>query len=912
MTGSFTQWVNSCRCELIDKAKEPVQICGLCGKQISSANTGSFTQWVLESQNCSCAKPMPLDGEIKHSKPAPVRATREPPVLPARRLTSEVGDLDTGNFPIERYKPVSKLGMGGGGLVYLCFDKHLRKNVAVKILHVTMPEQIVQFQSEAKVTARFKHPNIVEIIDFGLTEAGAPFMVLEYVDGKSLDVMIKERGPLPERVATELFIQIASALEKGHEYGVFHRDIKSSNIIIAQEKNGEAKARVIDFGIAMVAGSEDLNFRGQAIVGTPKYMCPDVVLGRQFDGRSDMYSFGCVMYETLTGALPFTGDSLTLLEKHTKEIPPGFSEVAPDLEISRQMEGIVRRCLEKHPDARYATMKQLKSVLQGDEDEVIGSSSVLKTLTAESIRNSEPVSPNSRAGRTGDASASVSSFFGTKSVEELHSKPSKSDTANHLILALVAVLIVGVIAFALFVLLRQEETEDGKVVSSIKSEDVKIIDADPTVSAPGTDGDTKSFDGFLTIPPLNAKAIELEKAFRFAEAEAAYTQAIALEKENSQWYRYRGLARMNQGKYDDALRDFNASIKLDHNDDNLRARSEYYMNCGSYTKADEDIHSAIARGPNKTDNFILMARMHSDSDTKTTEELERAQRALDKAISLEPERPEPYALRLIVDFRMHNQQDMDKTLAKVHSFSSDNALVAYCLANYAALQNNWGEAKTMANKTIQLNPAMWQAWELRGKAYRQLALEALEKQKIESEGETLSNAECNNRAVSDYYKAISLNPKNPKMLYTLSQYHAELDQTDSEIKYLTSAIELEPGNPEYYQARAEAYRKIVKSGEALEDCDTSIRLGNKNSRIHLLKGNALADLGKNEEAESAFSDCIKVKANNPLAYLCRGELRSKLHDYKNAIADFDVVLKLKPNDQRALEGRNAAFDKLKD
>lgn len=920
MTGSFTQWVNACRCELIEKAGQQVRICALCGKQIDPGSTGSFTQWVLQSQNCSCPTPVPLDeNDGTGSRSASgtsansISGETETPSRSPKRMTSEIADLGEKNFPLERYKPINKLGMGGGGLVYLCFDKHLRKNVAVKILHVATPELLLMFQAEARVTAKFKHPNIVEIIDFGLTDGRAPFMVLEYVDGKSLDVLVAERGPLPERVAAEIFDQIAAALEKGHDNGIFHRDVKGANVIITQGPGGEAVARVIDFGIAMMSSGAVTNFHGLVVVGTPKYMCPDQLAGLPFDARSDMYSLGCVMYETLTGQLPFFGNAMMLLEKHQKETPPKFEEVVPHLQISSQMEHVVRRCLKKKPDARYADMKELRAAIRHAlSDDQVNSSSVMRTLSAADLRPASSLDDtaggvNVVAGGSNNVVGNLASGGSTGGpVVVPDAKSHKSDVP--LMIAIIAVPLIGALAFGGFLLFRHDDGESVRLSAVAESSDKKngaAIAAVDKFSA--TACDDVDFDKFDSVTPIADRMVKLAERFNFVEAEHACNRAIELDKSDSKWYRLRGIALMNQGKYDAALRDLNQAVKIEPDDENYRARAEYYFNCAQYKKADDDIHSAIEKNSSKVDNFILMARIHSEPDGKTVDELERAQRCLDKAVSLEPERVEPYALRLIVDFKLENKQDLEKTLAKVRSFRSDNALLPYCLASYSALTNDWKETLKFSLQAAEENPAMWQAYALLGNAYKHLGEEALEKQRVDVNGESLSSDDCNDRASSNYHKAASLNPKNGKLLFAVSRFHADSNRIDSEIKYLSQAIAAEPTTSDYYQIRAEAYRKVFDANRAVADCDKSIELGNKNSRIYLLKGNALADLHREHEAEQAFTESIRLKERNPNAYLCRAELRARMGDYKNAIADFDAVLNLEPGEQRALNGKVVAF-----
>lgn len=340
--------------------QQPVTICAKCSKCIPESHTGSFTQWVFRSQLCDCAEPEPLDA-VRDRKTETTTITGKQSKQAANYIK-----LPGETFPIDRYKPVRELGTGAAGTVYLCWDAHLSKHVSVKVLANRSSANLIAFQKEARVTAKFQHPNVVSILDFGVTSGGAPFMVLEYVDGVSLAEIIAAEGQIPEDVACALFIQIADALEHGHKEGVFHRDVKSSNILVERDMSGDDKIRVIDFGIASLFESDQqtTEFQGRTVAGTPQYMSPDQAQGKTYDARSEVYSFGCVMYEALTGRVPFIADTpMELLHMHANQQPQPLSTVRPDLEIDEDLENVVLKCLNKKPSDRFASMADLKNAL---------------------------------------------------------------------------------------------------------------------------------------------------------------------------------------------------------------------------------------------------------------------------------------------------------------------------------------------------------------------------------------------------------------------------------------------------------------------------------------------------------------------------------------------------------------------
>lgn len=898
MTGSFTQWVAACRCEQIERGKGELQICAICGKQIDKGNTGSFTQWALQSQNCSCENPVPLDSNMSSMATPAISETAFKPVR--KTVEEEIGDLGVDSFPLERYKPLDKLGAGGGGAVYLCFDKHLRKNVAVKISFAKLNEDLVNFQSEAKVTAKFKHPNIVSIIDFGLTPAGAPFMVLEYVDGLSLDKYIQEKGHIDERLAIPIFVQIASALEKGHESGIFHRDMKSSNIIIKNEgKNGEPFARIIDFGIALMTGQETTKFHGKNIIGTPKYMSPDQLSGRTFDARSEIYSFGCVMYECLTGSLPFKGDALSLLDMHTKMEPPPFASVAPDVRISSYMERLVRRCLEKDPDMRFNTVKDLKEALQRtDGDDIIESSSVQTVIDPSLFKNSNAgESPtmqgdseavtrriafdneNRRRALTDDLAIPSGLQTQLKNSNEVNSG-SKSKTHNIAITLVVVaiVVIVGVMVTAAVILLHQEP-------ESVKK-DESTTEQPAIATASSTAGTTEDFSKINDVDAIRERVAPLERNHQYKDAEAAYSRLIELMPSKAEFYRLRGLARQHQGEYTLAIRDLDEANRLhDIDGANLRARAEYYLDCTEYEKAAKDVTFALDLEPEKVDNLLLLARIQIAKNTPPDE----IEKTLNKAIKLSPESGLAHALRSNLYSQMKRPLDAEKDMDKAIEYSGNDPHVYYYRAAASALKSDMDHAILYMNKAIKLAPYMWQAYLGRAKIY------------AARDGEE--------QAIDDFEKAMSVNPKNADICAAAAQYYLSKELSREARRSVDKAIQLDPRG-EYYVLRAEINLHQGKQSDAVTDCQDAIKAGVKGARIYRMYGTALTSEGKFKEAEAAFTTALKDDPKFVNALAQRAQVREKLGENDKALLDLTEALRLAPDDIRCRQRRADLYDRL--
>src|SRR5256885_3536319 len=242
--------------------------------------------------------------------------------------------------------------------VYLAEDQELGRRVAIKILngrHANDAQFIERFRREAKNAAALNHPSIVSIYDRGEAE-DSYYIAMEYVDGRSLKELIVSRGPAPVNVAVEYARQILSALRFAHRHGIVHRDIKPHNVLV----DGEGRVKVTDFGIAR-AGASQMTEAG-SIVGTAQDLSPEQAKGTAVDQRSGIYSVGIVLYELLTGTVPFTGDTpVEIAMKHLSEVPVPPSELRDD--VPDDLDLVVLRALAKDPEDRYQTAEEMNADL---------------------------------------------------------------------------------------------------------------------------------------------------------------------------------------------------------------------------------------------------------------------------------------------------------------------------------------------------------------------------------------------------------------------------------------------------------------------------------------------------------------------------------------------------------------------
>src|SRR5688572_19113723 len=260
-----------------------------------------------------------------------------------------------------RYEVAAELGRGGMGVVYRARDPMLNRDVAVKVLATTelTPDIEERFQREAQIVAQMDHPGIVPIYDVGRHD-GSLFFVMPLVEGTNLR-RILWTGSLRLGDVLDIAIQVADALEYSHSRSVVHRDVKPENIMVARDESGALRVRVMDFGLAQASTENRLTKTG-TLVGTVTYLSPEQVTAHSFDGRSDIYSLGTVMYECLTGEPPFAGDVQSALYRIVHEIPQ--PPRALGAEIREELQDIVLRCLEKDPARRPQKAAQVGDSLR--------------------------------------------------------------------------------------------------------------------------------------------------------------------------------------------------------------------------------------------------------------------------------------------------------------------------------------------------------------------------------------------------------------------------------------------------------------------------------------------------------------------------------------------------------------------
>jgi len=301
----------------------------------------------------------PSDTKFCGNCAASLHPSEEISAFQTETLKTPIKELTTGSTFAGRYEIIEELGKGGMGKIYKVFDTKIKEKIALKLIKPEIAsdrETIERFSNELRLSRRISHRNVCRMFDLGEAE-GDHFITMEYVSGEDLKSFLHRVGQLPVGKAISISKQVCDGLAEAHRLGVVHRDLKPSNVMIDKDGN----ARIMDFGIARSVSARGITGAG-VIIGTPEYMSPEQVEGKETDPRSDIYSLGVILYEMITGRLPFEGDTaLSIAVKHKTEIPRDPREF--NRQIPEELSRLILKCMEKEKERRYQRVDEILSAL---------------------------------------------------------------------------------------------------------------------------------------------------------------------------------------------------------------------------------------------------------------------------------------------------------------------------------------------------------------------------------------------------------------------------------------------------------------------------------------------------------------------------------------------------------------------
>lgn len=727
-------------------------------------------------------------------------------------MESPKEELTTGSTFADRYQIIEELGKGGMGRVYKAHDTRIKEKIALKLIKPEIARNkkaIERFSNELKLARKIRHKNICQMFDLG-EEKGTHFITMEFIPGEDLKSMIRMSGRLAAGTTISIGKQVCEGLAEAHKSGVVHRDLKPSNIMIDKEGN----VRIMDFGIARSLESKGITGAG-VMIGTPEYMSPEQVEGKEVDQRSDIYSLGVILYEMVTGQVPFEGDTpFTIGVKHKSEIPKNPKEL--NAQIPDDLSHLILKCLEKDKENRFQSAVEVRSELIRIE---------------ESIPTAEMAFPRRRA---------ITS-------REISERINKMKWKKYILYGAVAILVVFIIVAGLSLFTRRQAAIDSIAVLPLQN-----LSGNPEQEY-FADGMTEALISELAKISAFRRVISRTSVMQYKEARKSMTE-IAHELNVDAMVegsvllvgqRVRITAQLIEARKDrhlwsnDYERDLSDILKLQKEVANAIARE---INIALTPKEQAFLEQAHAVNP---EAYQLYLKGRFFWNKRTTEGLNRANDYFEQSINKDPNCAQAYA-GLADSYNILGEYgylppkeafprakaaalkalEIDDTLTEAH------ASLAWIKFDY---DWDWEGAEREFKRAIELNPAY-------ATAHHWYALYLARMARFEE-------------AIKEITRSLELDPLSLVINRStgLIFYHAR--QYDRSIEALRKTIEMDPNFSSAHWWLGLVYLQKSMYKEALAEFQREKNLSKVFSPFALQSiGLAYAKMGKSEEAQQVLNE----------------------------------------------------------
>jgi tetratricopeptide (TPR) repeat protein/tRNA A-37 threonylcarbamoyl transferase component Bud32 len=720
------------------------------------------TENTSDSEFCKkCATPLPSSKEI------PVTETLETPKE----------ELSTGTTFAGRYQIIEELGKGGMGEVYRVLDKELKEEVALKLIKpeiATDKKTLERFSNELKLARKISHKNVGRMYEL-MEEKGTRYITMEYVPGEDLKRLIRKVGQFGAGKTIFIAKQVCEGLAEAHRLGVVHRDLKPQNIMVDEEGN----ARILDFGIARSLTAKGITGAG-VMIGTPEYMSPEQAEVKEVDQRSDIYSLGVILYEMVTGRVPFEGDTpLGIAMKHKSEKPKDPREL--NNQIPDDLSRVILRCMEKDKEKRYQSAGEVRSELVNIEKGIPTTERIVpkrKSITSREITVQFSLRklfiPALAVVALAIAAVIIWQLLPKKeaviapkienSIAVITFKNQTGDKAyDYLKEAIPNLLITNLENTGYFYVATWERMYD--LLKQMGKEDVEVIDRDM---------------GFELCRREGVQAIVLGSFIRAGDMFAMDVKVLDVESKRllkSASSKGKGVSSILERQIDELSRDISRGIGI--SESKIEATQ---LRIAEVTTSSMEAYNYFLRGCEDSDKFKFV----------------EAQRFLEKALELDPTFAMAYSLLAYVYMMQENIKAMKEASEKAKTFSEK------------------------ATEKEKLYIEAFYAWTIEGdpeksiRIFKQMAKKyPKEKQFQQWLGFHYMNKNLFHEAIEEFNKMLELDPDHGIAIMLLAYTYADMEDFEKAIEYFTRYASVSPGDPNPFDSMAEIYLRMGKLDEAI-------------------------------------------------------------------------------------------------